>query len=243
MTTGLDYAGFVKQIAVLAVVESEDENFQTVLPQAITYAENRICRELDFLFTSVANNSYSLTAQSRFLTLPAGAFVVPEQINVITPANATSAENGVRVPLMAVTREFLDAAYGDSSKVGTPKYFAPLGSASGNLSFAVGPFPDASYKVEVVGTIRPESLSEKNTKTFISTYLPDLMIMAAMVYISGYQRNFAGTSPNDQQMPVSYETQYKELLQAAAGEEFRKKFEAAAWSSKTPSPMASPTRG
>jgi hypothetical protein len=243
MTTGLDYAGFVKQIAVLAVVESEDENFQTVIPQAITYAENRICRELDFLFTSVANNSYSLTARSRTITVPASAFVVPEQINVITPANASGPDSGVRVPLMPVTREFLDAAYGDSSAVGTPKYFAPIGNSAGNLAFAVGPYPDASYKVEIVGTIRPDSLSATNTKTFISTYLPDLMIMAAMIYISGYQRNFAGTSPNDQQMPVSYETQYKELLTAAAGEEFRKKFEAAAWSSKTPSPLASPTRG
>jgi len=243
MTTGLDYTGFVKQIATLAVVEPDDENFQVVLPQAITYAENRICRELDFLFTSVPNNAYSLTAGSRSLTIPASIFVVPEQINVITPANAASAENGVRVPLLAATREFIDALCGNSSLVGVPKYFAPVGNAGGNLSFVVGPFPDASYKVEIIGTIRPDSLSATNTKTFISTYLPDLMIMAAMIYVSGYQRNFGATQANDPQMPVSYETQYKSLLAAAAGEEFRKKFEAAAWSSKTPSPMASPTRG
>lgn len=112
-----------------------------------------------------------------------------------------------------------------------------------NFNFIVGPYPDASYKLEIIGTIRPDSLSATNTTTFISQFLPDLMIMASMIYVSGYQRNFSSTQASDPQMPVNYETQYKTLMAAAAGEEFRKKFEAAAWSSKTPSPLASPTRG
>lgn len=243
MTTGLDYTGFVNQIATLAVVEPDDPAFLTILPAAITYVENRICRELDFLFTSVPNNSYRLTANSRNLTIPAGAFVVPEQINVITPQNAADAESGVRNPLMAATREFIDAMCGNSSVTGVPKYFAPVGNAGGNLSFVVGPYPDAAYKLEIIGTIRPDSLSATNQKTFISTFMPELMVMGAMIYVSGYQRNFGASSANDPQMPVNYETQYKTLMAAAAGEEFRKKFEAAAWSSKTPSPLASPTRG
>lgn len=243
MTTGLDYQGFVKQIATLAVVEPDDPNFQTIIPQAITYAENRICRELDFLFSSVSTTAYSLTANSRTITLPAGLFVVPEQINVITPSNASSPESGLRNPLTPVTREFLDATCGDSKSVGVPQYFAPVGSRNGDLSFVVGPYPDASYSVEIVGTIRPDSLSDATPVTFISRFLPDLMVAAAMVYISGYQRNFGATQANDPQMPISWETQYKSLLVGAAGEEFRKKYEAAAWSSKTPSPVASTTRG
>jgi hypothetical protein len=243
MTTGLDYTGFVKQIATLAVVAQDDPNFLTVLPQAITYAENRICRELDFLFTSVSNNSFSLTAKSRTLTIPAGTFVVTEQINVIAPVTAASPDTGIRVPLLAVTREFIDATCGDSNNIGVPKYFAPVGEAKGNVSYIVGPYPDSPYKLELIGTIRPDSLSATNTTTFISKYLPELMVMASMIYVSGYQRNFGATQANDPQMPISYETQYKELLAGAAGEEFRKKFEAAAWSSKVPSPLASPTRG
>ena len=243
MTTGLDYQGFVNQIAALAVVDPTDPNFVTILPQAITYVENRICRELDFLFTSISNTTNKLTANSRTLTIPAGSFVVTEQINVITPVNVSSIEQGVRNPLLAVTREFLDATCSDSSNVGLPKYFAPVGDRSGNVSYIVGPYPDADYRLELVGTIRPDSLSATNTKTFISTYLPDLMIMGAMIYVSGYQRNFSSTQANDPQMPVNYETQYKTLLMSAAGEEFRKKMEAAAWSPKTPSPVATPTRG
>ena len=72
MTTGLSYDGsvsgttsYVDQIATMAVVDPTDPAFLTILPEAITYAENRIYREVDFLFTSTANTSYSISAGSR----------------------------------------------------------------------------------------------------------------------------------------------------------------------------------
>ena len=74
-------------------------------------------------------------------------------------------------------------------------------------------------------------------------YLPDLFIMASMIYVSAYQRNFSSASGNDPQMPVTYETQYQTLLRNAMAEENRKKFEAAAWSSQSTSSSATPTRG
>lgn len=78
--------------------------------------------------------------------------------------------------------------------------------------------------------------------TFISEYLPDLLIMASMVYISAYQRNF-GRQSDDPQMAQSYENQYQLLLRSAGVEEARKKFEAGGWSSQSPSSVATPTRG
>jgi hypothetical protein len=44
-------------------------------------------------------------------------------------------------------------------------------------------------------------------------------------------------------MAITYESQYQALLKNAMVEENRKKFEAAGWSSQSPSPIASPTRG
>ena len=110
-------------------------------------------------------------------------------------------------------------------------------------TFLVGPYPDAAYTVELVGTYRPDSLSDTNTTTFISLYMPELMVMASMVYISAYQRNFSSAASNDPQMPVNYESQYQTLLRSAVSEENRKKFEAAAWSSQSASTTATPTRG
>ena len=61
MTTGLTYTTYVSQIATMAVVNSADPAFVTILPQMITYSENRLCRDLDFLFTSTSITGYALT--------------------------------------------------------------------------------------------------------------------------------------------------------------------------------------
>ena len=246
MTTGLSYAGtvagttsYVDQIATLAVVATDDPAFITILPQMITYAENRIYREVDFLFTSISTTAYGLTVGSRIISVPAGTLVVPEQINVLTPAGTTNPDLATRNPLLPTTKEFLDAVWGNYSSTGLPKYFVPFD----DYTFLVGPYPDQNYTVELVGTYRPESLSATNPTTFISLYLPDLFIMASMIYVSAYQRNFSSASGNDPQMPITYETQYQTLLKSALSEENRKKFEAAAWSSQSASTSATPTRG
>lgn len=244
MTTGLTYTTYKTQIATMAVVAEDDPAFTTILPQMITYAENRIYRDVDFLFTSASSTAYSITAGSRTITVdantfPDGTLVVPEQINLITPSGTSNPNAGTRVPLLPTTKEFLDAVYGASQSTGQPKYWVPFD----NYTFLVGPYPDASYTVEIVGTYRPASLSNTNATTFISLNLPDLFIMASMIYISAYQRNFSSAMGNDPQMPVTYETQYQALLKGALSEENRKKFEAAAWSSQSVSTSATPTRG
>lgn len=250
MTTGLSYDGsvagttsYITQIATMAVVEETNADFLKILPQMITYAENRMYREIDFLFTSAASTSYSVSANNRTITVPAtttfpgGTLVVTEQINLITPAGTSNPNLGTRVPLTPTTKEFLDAVYGSSSSTGQPQYWAPFND---NV-FLVGPYPNATYTIELVGTYRPESMSASNKTTFISLNLPDLFIMASMIYVSAYQRNF-GRANDDPQMAVTYESQYQALLKGATVEEARKKFEASGWSSQGPAPVATPTR-
>jgi len=250
---GLTYSTYKTQIAEMAVVAEDDVNFLAILPAMIDYASNRICRDLDLMFTSVSlhNNNLKLTTGNRNIyfaqnfdyTDPYTAsttqvsFVVSEQINLIL-GGTSDPDAGSRVPLLPTTKEFLDVVYGSASYRGQPKYFAPFNETL----FFVGPTPDTDYYVEVVGTVRPAPLSETVTTTFISQYLPDLLIMASMVYISAYQRNF-GRQSDDPQMAQSYETQYQTLLRSAGVEEARKKFEGPAWSSQSPSPISSPTRG
>jgi len=250
MTTPMSYDGSVAgttsyktQIATMAVVAEDDPAFVTILPQMIVYAELRMYRDLDFLFTSGSTTAYSLTAGSRTLnvnadTFPYGTLVVPEQINVLV--GSTDPDLATRVPLLPTTKEFLDAVYGSGAVAnrGVPQYWVPFD----DYTFLVGPYPDQSYTVELIGTYRPNSLSATNPETFISKNLPDVFIMASMVYISAYQRNF-GRANDDPQMAVTYESQYQALLKGASSEENRKKFEAAAWSSQSQSTYATPTRG
>ncbi|MBV5346591.1 MAG: hypothetical protein JZU63_14340, partial [Rhodoferax sp.] len=142
----------------------------------IDYASLRICRDLDFLSTSAALHGagYQLTAGNRNLSFPIDlgngtSFVISEQINLITPVGQSDPDAGTRTPLLPVTKEFLDAVYGSASYTGVPKYFVPFNETL----FLVGPTPDYSYYVEVVGTIRPAPLSASVPTTFISQYLPD----------------------------------------------------------------------
>ena len=247
---GLTYNTYVTQIAEMAVVAPDDVNFLAILPAMIDYAELRIYRDLDLINTSTAfhDPSIRLDAGNRNLSFPmtlpdgSGTIVVTEQLNLITPAGQTDPDgsSSERVTLLPTTKEFLDAVFGSNAAAnrGQPKYFAPFNE---NLFF-VGPVPDQTYYVEVVCTYRPNAMSAVNPATFISQYLPDLLIMASMVYISAYQRNF-GRQSDDPQMAQSYESQYQTLLKSASVEEMRKKFESAGWSSQSPAPLASPTRG
>ena len=235
----MDYNTYVQQIATMAVIPTTDTNFQIILPQMISYAELRMQRDLDFLSTQISNSSYSFTSGNNTLTIPTSAFVVVQTFEVIDGSTNSS-------PLLPVGKEYIQNVYGTGSTQGLPQYFAVYGGDSATTGLTsqnmiVGPIPDSNYSVRLTGTIRSAPLSATNTTTYISVYLPDMFIMASMIYISAYQRNF-GRQSDDPQMAQSYEGQYQALLRSALIEENRKKFEAAAWTSYSPAPAASPTR-
>ena len=255
-TVFLTYNGYVSQLADLAVLQTTtvggivtpvDADLVTLLPQAINYAELRIQRDLD-LEQSVTNNStYSLTSGNNLLTVDVNSFITLQSLSYV------SGTQTIRV--LPTSRAFINEVYPDSAIHGPPVYFAPYGgdaTTTGATSqlFIVGPTPDQSYNLSISGTVRMISLNSFNgnsgdasTKyTFISAYLPDLMLMASMVYLSGFQRNF-GRQSDDPAMAVSYESQYNALLKGAMIEENRRKFWASAWSSLSTSPAATSTRG
>ena len=236
----MDYNTYVQQIATMSVVPTTDTNYQIILPQMINYAELRMQRDLDFLSTQISNSSYSFTQGNGTLTIPTSSFVVMETFEVIDGSGNSSA-------LLPVTKEYIQNVYGTGSTTGLPQYFAVYGGDSATTGLTsqnmiIGPIPNSNYSVRLTGTVRSAPLSATNTTTFISTYLPDIMIMASMIYISAYQRNF-GRMNDDPQMAQSYENQYQVLKTSALIEENRKKFEASAWSSYSPAPAATPNRG
>jgi len=235
----LTYASYVQQIATMAVVPVTDTNFTIIIPSMIDYAELRMQRDLDFLSTQISTTAYTFTGGSNTLTIPTSQFIVPQTFEVID-------NSGNSTPLLPVGKEFIQNVYGSGSTQGLPQYFAVYGgdtNTTGNTSqnLIVGPTPNNSYAVRLTGTVRSAPLSATNTTTFISTYLPDLFIMASMIYISAFQRNF-GRLNDDPSMAQTYESQYQTLKTSALVEENRKKFEAAAWTSYSPAPVASATR-
>jgi hypothetical protein len=213
-----------------------DANFLQIIPSTIDDAEQRICREVDFLQAVVTTASLATTPNLRLINWGLQFFVV-QSINAISPAGTTNPDLGTRNPLLPATKEMLDFLYPSVTGATVPKYFGRVTQDSAVL----GPWPDQAYTLEITGTQRPATLSVTNTTTFISTYLPDLFIKACMIYLSGYAQNFSAQGDNPAQA-VSWKSEYDTALKSASLEEARKKFQSEGWSSAQPEPTATPPR-
>ena len=229
------YSTFVTAFALNLVIEPTNANFLLMVPNAIDDSEQRIRRDLDLLSNVVRDQSGTLTTNSRNFTFPQH-FVVSESINVFTPSGTTTNRN----QLVPVSREWLDAIWGNEASTtvpSVPQYYAMIT----DQQIIVGPPPDAGYTMEVVGTIIPPALSPTTATTWISTYLPDLFMSAAMVYGAAWQQNFSAMGDNPQQ-GISWQTHYNAELQSANTEEMRKRYAAQAWTPKQVNAIATPPR-
>lgn len=226
-----------------------DAPLQTVLPQILSYSEARIQRDIDAL-QARSSNTYPLTVSNNLLSIPVNDFLVVETLEV------TQVSNGVVVnstPLIPVSKEFIQNCYSGVFSTGYPKYFAMYGDTFGdgantNVNVLLGPPPNFSYPVRVTGVIRMPSLYQfasagaaDTSYTYISQWLPDLLLQASMIFISAYQRNFSANS-DDPAMPVNYEKQYRTLLAGAIAEENRKKGLGSGYSAYSTPVTATPTR-
>lgn len=237
----LTYTTFTTSLANFLVIPVSDPNYIIALPNIIDDAEQKIYRDLQLQNTIYRDSSVALVAGNRNFAEASsgtnGPFVVTQQLNVISPAGTTNPDLGTRNPLLPCAKEMLDVLYPSSTGSGIPQYFAPITQNS----FVVGPWPDAAYTVEVVGTQRPAPLSVTNATTLLSVYLPDVFLNAALVVSAGYQLNFSAASDNPQ-AGVNWLSEYNRGLKSAQTEEFMKRFNAEGWSSAPPSPMATPPR-
>lgn len=234
-----NYSTFVANLANFLVLSSTDVNYQNALSNIVDDTEQRIYRELDLLNTVVRDSSAALTAGARLFTLPStlGTFVVTEELNVITPAGTTNPDSGERSALVPASKEMLDFLYPSSIGSAAPLFWAPITDGT----VIVGPWPNAAYQVEVVGTIRPTPLSTSNVTTLLTQYFPDLFFAGSLVVANGYLKNF-GAMADDPKAAITWQSHYDQLMQSAQTEEARKKLQSQGWSSKQPAPLASPPR-
>lgn len=237
----LTYGTYTAQIANFLVIPAGDPNLAQALPAIIDDAEQRIYRDLDLLNTIYTDTSVTLTAGLRSFTQATstmnGPFLVTQNINVITPAGTTNPEQGTRNPLLPATKEMLDFLYPNATGSTVPKYYAPINQNT----FIVGPWPDAPYMIESVGTQRPAPLSATNTTTLLSVYFPDLFLNASLAIGAGYLKDY-GAAADDPQSGISWEKKYTMQLTSAVKEEARKKFQGQGWSADSTGPEATPPR-
>jgi hypothetical protein len=257
-TNPLSYNLYIQYIAGMAVYTASenlgvwafnDAPPQLQVPSMLNYAELRIQRDLDML-ASQSTNNYTLIAGQAVFQLPVDDFVTVQTLEIITLANGIVI-NGI--PLTPVSKEFIQNCYRGAANAGTPSYYAMYGDNFGDTgdsftNILLGPPPNYPYTLKVSGTCRMPSLYKyaiagpaDSTYTYISAYYPDLLVMASMIYISAFQRNFSALS-DDQPMPMTYEKQYQLLLVAAKMEENRRKQEGSSWTAYSTPVSATPTR-
>jgi hypothetical protein len=234
----LTYTTFKTSMANLLAISESDPNFVQILPEVIEYTELRIQRDLDL----VASITYG---QGNPTTIGTRIYAVPSEFQVLQEIRLDTGDDIIN--LTPQSKEYMNAMYTSKTITGTPVDFAVLdisnydGATVGQIEVILGPTPDDTYPVEVVGTYRVTPLSDTNESNYLSNQMSDLYTCAAMVFLSGWIRNF-GSQADQPQMAQSWESQYQTLLKSATTEEFRRKFQASAWSSMSPATVATPTR-
>jgi hypothetical protein len=250
----LTYNGLVTQVCLLGpyqygvvagVVTPNAAEGAALIPQMLNYAEQRIQRDMELLNTQVLRGPYTLAIGSNQLSVP------PSDLQVVQDVLVNI--GGVPTPMNPVSKAYVLTVWPSSSTPGPPKVVALQGGDTATIGLTgtilmFGPPPDAPYQVSCIGETRAPSLAtyanagNAGTQvTWLSAWLPDLLVLACMIYVSAFQRDF-GRQSDDPQMAQSYENQYQTLLGGANQQEFQRRWEADAWSAMAKSPVATPTR-
>lgn len=231
----MTYDDLVATLANLIPIAADDANFGQILPATLDYAQNRIQNDLS-LMAHEAAATVALTPGTRSATLPTpsgagnGPIYIVESCNVVTPAG-TAPDSGTRNSVQRTTVESLNYQWGSATDTALPVQFAMLNDTTALF----GPFPDAAYIAEFIGVYNPPSLSSSTQETWISINMPELLIAACMIFLTGWMRDF-GQQSDDPQAGQSWEAVYQALLAADAVQEARKRAGIPGWVPAQPQP-------
>jgi hypothetical protein len=177
----------------------------TQINRLITQAEQRIYNSVQF--PSLRKNvTGSLTSANKYLSCPTD-FLSTYSLAVIDAS-------GNYEYLLNKDVNFIRQAYPNpTTDVGIPKYYALFGptiissAISTELSFIVGPTPDASYSVELHYYYYPESITTATT-TWLGDNFDTVLLYGALVEAYTYMKGEAD-------LIALYDTKYKEALALA----------------------------
>jgi len=184
---------------------------QTQINTFITQAEQRIYNSVQF--PSLRKNVTGVTSTgNKYLSCP-GDFLSTFSLAVVTTDGQEF--------LLNKDVNFIRQAYPKATDTATPKYYALFGPTTSNdaspvitneLSFILGPTPDAAYEVELHYYYYPVSITDTDNNPTGRTWLGDNFdtvllygsLVEAYIFMKGEQDIIAG-----------YDAKYKEALALA----------------------------
>lgn len=203
----MTYEDLQYRLSLLMVTTVADANFLAILPTIIEAAELRCYRDCDF----------PAARRVQQISLPQGTSSVGAPTDLVAPRALWLLASGVVVgEIQRRDASYLREYAPDPAAQGAPRYFATTDQGTILLAPAAGSV-SGGYSARMEYTYRPAPLSVSNPTTWLSVRYPDLLVYAAMVVASGYQRNF-GAQSDDPQMPGSWERLYQQALATARNE-------------------------
>lgn len=186
---------------VTAVSDYTENTFPTVdMNMFITQAEQRIHNTVQFpsLRKNVTGN---VTSGNRYLSCPSD-FLAAYSIAVIDGSGAYEF-------LLNKDVNFIRQVYPTPTSTGTPKYYALFGPQSNDqneLTFILGPTPDASYLVELHYYFYPESITTAPSgRSWLGDNFDSVLLYGTLVEAYTYMKGEAD-------MLGVYNTKYGEAL-------------------------------
>jgi len=169
----------------------------------ITQAEQRIFNTIQF--PSLRKNVTGTTSSSnKYLSCP-GDFLAPYSMAVIRATGAYEY-------LLNKDVNFIRESYPTPTDTGVPAYYAlfgPLSTNEAELSFILGPTPDAAYSVELHYFYYPESITTTSSgTTWLGDNIDSVLLYGAMVEGTTFMKGEAD-------LVALYTAKYQEALMLA----------------------------
>jgi hypothetical protein len=168
--------------AIQAYTENTEADFVANIPVFVTQAEQRIYNSVQF--PSIRKNvTGSMTTSNKYLQCPSD-FLAVYSLAVI---NAS----GEYEYLLNKDVNFIRQAYPQPTDTGIPKYYALFGPQSSNaaeLTFILGPTPDASYSSELHYYFYPPSISVAPFTSWLGDNFDTVLLYASLVEAYTYMK-------------------------------------------------------
>ena len=168
--------------AIQAYTENTEADFVANIPVFVQQAEQRIYNNVQF--PSIRKNvTGSMTTSNKYLQCPTD-FLAVYSLAVI---NAS----GEYEYLLNKDVNFIRQAYPQPTDTGIPKYYALFGPRSDNaaeLTFILGPTPDASYSSELHYYFYPPSISVAPFTSWLGDNFDSVLLYGSLVEAYTYMK-------------------------------------------------------
>ena len=190
--------------AIEAYTENTEASFIAEIPVFVQQAEQRIYNNVQF--PSLRKNvTGATTANNKYLACPSD-FLAVYSMAVVDGTLST----GTYEYLLNKDVNFIRQAYPIPTETGLPRYYALFGPQTNDvneLSFILGPTPDATYVVELHYYYYPPSIVTAGT-TWLGDNFDSVLLYGSLVEAYTYMKG-------EQDMMALYNGKYQEALALA----------------------------